>query len=378
MKVFVLFLVVIFFFVGCKNEKKGNIKYDFKTIKVSFSTTKEAVLSTDIIDSIQYIKLEDTKEPIGEIKKILVDDNKIIIWDNSRKNIWVFSDKGKFIGRIAKLGREPEEYASIINFSFTAPNKIHIIDGWSQAIKTYSTTGEFISKEETEGIPCDYLDCKNLKYYYIYTNENNLGHRYRLNIKDSANTTTVFFDYTKPSLFAGLGGDFILKSKNKLYLRQPYNDTIFCLNNKELIARYVFDFGKNSYPSKDIYLAKDMATFKKIISKKAYEGNISDVIISKKYIVLKYYQQIKNDETKTSILIYNTQTNQISTYHYLLKGAAETMVTYPMATDGEYFYYPCNSADLPEQVIKRYKEQGRHSNYDENSNPTIIRYKYKL
>jgi hypothetical protein len=374
MKIWDFFLLVTLFISGCSSDERGMIKYDSKTIKASFSDTKE-VLATDIIDSIQYVKLEDTKEPIGNIQKMLIDDNKIMLWDNSRKSIWVYTSEGKIIGQISRFGGGPEEYASIYNFSFTAPDKIHIIDGVSRAIKTYSTTGKFISQEKTEGYACDYIESKNKKYSFLYSLDKNNGQQYYFNVRNTDNTNIGFFDYRKPFMFVKNGGDFILKSNDLLYLRQPYNDTIYSLNNNQLTAKYTFDFGKNSYPSKDIYNAKNLQEVDKILSKKVYEGNASNVLISKKYITALYFQQKVIHELYASTLIHNTQTNKTCTYYMLNRGEHEISLEYPMATDGEYFYFARNSFELPEQVIKRYKGGAM---YDENSNPTIIKYKYKL
>lgn len=368
-----IYCFAIFLIIGCKNEEKGSVKHDFRTIKVSFSNIKE-VLSTDIIDSIQYIKLEDTKEPIGEIEKMIVEDDKIILLDASLKCIWVFDSKGLFIGRISKFGRGPEEYASIYNISFTAPNMIHVIDGATRSVKTYSTTGEFISQEKTYGNIFDYMVFQKQKYIYYYYSFPNVGPKYYFNVYHGDNAVTGFFEYNKPFLFVGNGGDFILKNDDLCYLRLPYNDTIYSVDNADVTAKYVFDFGKNRYPSRDIYKAKSLEEVDRIVLRNKYEGNISNVIISKKHIVLNFHQENNpGSNQKTATLIYNMESGATCTYNALLKGKHEIMLDYPLASDGKYFYFPRNSFELPEQIIKR-----QHSEYNENSNPTIIKYKYKI
>lgn len=376
MKILFFSLLIVFSCIGCINNKKGGVEHDFKTIKVAFDDSKE-ILSTDIIDSIQYIKLADTDDPIGNIRKMIVEDNKIILWDNSRNCIWIFSDKGRFIGQISKLGKGPGEYTSIHGFSYTAPNKIHINDWLVRAIKTYSISGEFIGEEITEGYTSQFEQYKNKKFYFKYDFGQDVNNKYLFNITDSANKNTGYFKYDKPFTFFGVGGDFILKSKDSLYFRLPYRDTIYALNNKQLISKYVFDFGKNRYPSKAIYNAKNQKEVDAILSKQMYEGNMSDVLISNKYIVLNYQRQKTVHEAELSTLIHNIQTDVSCTYYYLLKGDHEILLQYPMATDGEFFYFSRNSFELPKEVISRLKQQ-QHSAYDQNSNPTIIKYKYKL
>lgn len=374
MKFFIFNLLVILLFVGCKTEQEGQIKYDFKTIKVSFSTTEDLAMVDSIIDVIDYIKLEDTKERIGLIKKIIIENNKIIIWDDARKCVWIFTDKGKFVSQVSRFGNGIEEYASIYNISFTEPNIINIVDGISRTVNTYTTNGKFIVKETTEGNVINFLTYQNKTFWFYYF-RNNEKNTYYFNVEESDNSRIGFFQYNKPFLFLD-GGDFLIESNDLLYLRLPYNDTIFSYENKTLTAKYIFDFGINSYPSKEIYDAKTLREFNNIISQKKYEGNISNLFISKEYMVLSYNQQQSVNELNTSVLIRNLVTDQTFTYRYLGGLKNEIIPNYPMATDGENFYSLYNSTELPGPLKNIYKNQ--NLKYDVSSNPILIKYKYKL
>jgi hypothetical protein len=375
MRVILLCFFIMLCLLGCKHEKKGVIAYDFTKIKASFLTTKGEVFSNDIIDSVQFIKLQDTREPIGEIKKMLVEDHKVFIWDNSRKAIWAFHDNGKLIGQISKLGKADDGYSSIYNFSYTSPDKIHIIDGVTRSVKTYSTEGKFLGKELTAGNVSDYLDFQSYTYsfyYYCYSLQNT----HYLVAEGPDNSKIGFFDYTRLFKFIGNGGDYLLKGNNALYLRLPYNDTIFNLDKQVLTAKFVFDFGKNSYPSKRIYDARNLSEVDKIVAEQPFEGNVSNVLISDQYIAAMFYKQKGANELNTSILIHNIKTNRTCTYHALIGDERQISPNYPAATDGKYFYSYFNSSELPEQLIQFYKIQ--KVDLGINSNPVIVKYKYKL
>jgi hypothetical protein len=361
--------------LGCKHEKKGVVAYEFTKIRASFKTTKEEVFSNDIIDSVQFIKLQDTREPIGEIKKMLVEDHKVLIWDNSRKVIWAFHDNGMLIGRISKLGKADDEYSSIYNFSYTAPDKINIIDGVTRAIKTYSTRGEFLGRELTAGNVSDYVDFQNYAYsfyYYCYS----LRDTHYLVAEGPDNSKVGFFDYTRLFKFIGNGGDYLLKGNKALYLRLPYNDTIFSLDKQALTAKFVFDFGRNRYPSKRIYDAGNLSEVDKIVAEQPFEGNVSNVLISDQYIAAMFHQQNGRNNLNTSILIHNIKTNRTCTYHSLIGDERQIAPNYPVATDGNYFYSYYNSSQLPEQLMQLYKNQKVALGI--NSNPVLVKYRYKL
>ncbi len=66
---------------------------DYQTIKIDYSGNKE-VLSVDLIDSIEYIILEEPSLLVGQVEKMVVENGKILLCANSNKCIWVFDDKG--------------------------------------------------------------------------------------------------------------------------------------------------------------------------------------------------------------------------------------------------------------------------------------------
>lgn len=373
-------IIILCFFItlclsGCKHEKKGVVAYDFTTIQASFSTTKGEVFSNDIIDSVQFIKLQDTREPIGEIKKMQVEDHKVFIWDDSRKAIWAFRDDGRLIGEISKLGNADDEYSSIYNFSYTTPDKVHIVDGITRSVKTYTPQGKFLSRDLTAGNVSDYIDFQNYTYsfyYYCYS----LRNTHYLVAEAPDNSKVGFFDYTRLFKFIGNGGDYLLKGNNALYLRLPYNDTIFSLDKQALTAKFVFDFGKNRYPSKRIYDAINLSEVDKIVTEQPFEGNISNVLISDHYIAAMFHQQNGRNNLNTSILIHNIKTNRTCTYHSIIGDERQIAPDYPVATDGKYFYSYYNSSQLPEQLMQLYKNQ--KVNFGINSNPVLVKYKYKL
>lgn len=48
----------------------------------------------DLIDSIEYIILEEPSLLVGQVEKMVVENGKILLCANSNKCIWVFDDKG--------------------------------------------------------------------------------------------------------------------------------------------------------------------------------------------------------------------------------------------------------------------------------------------
>jgi hypothetical protein len=89
-----------------------------KKISINYHEAKEIINDYDIIDSVQYIKLEDTDNLIGEVRKMIITPNEYLLWDNQNKWIWIFDKSGKYRNKITNFGLGPDEYSSIVNFFF--------------------------------------------------------------------------------------------------------------------------------------------------------------------------------------------------------------------------------------------------------------------
>jgi hypothetical protein len=362
--------------LGCIPKSEEKIVNNAKKIKIDYNPD-EMVISTDIIDSVAYIPLVDTDEPLGNIGKMIIESNKILLWDKSLNCIWAFDTKGNFISKISKSGSGPGEYNSLQGFSFTPPNSIHINDSQAKKIRTYSLSGEFLGEENTDGYVTNYLEYNNMKLFFNHYFEDVTEGKFYFNVINHDGTSVGFFNYENPFTFFGNGGDFIIKSNESVYLTLPYYDTIYSLENfDKLITKYILDFGNNHYPTKDLYKADNITSRSNILSKGGYIGNPSNVILSNKYMVLNYSQQIDSYSSNVATLIYNTATDKFITYSVIDRGTHDIHIGHPMTTDGESFYSLKYSHEVPDTLMKVIKNGD--SDTQENSNPIVIKYSYKI
>lgn len=66
--------------------------------------------ASDIVRSVEYVKLETTSESVFKSGGVTLTDNYIFITDGSQPTILKFDRRGKFICKIGKFGRGPGEY----------------------------------------------------------------------------------------------------------------------------------------------------------------------------------------------------------------------------------------------------------------------------
>ncbi len=110
-------LILSIILVSCNNHKGRN--QDDAVFNVSFdnyNSTIDLKLS-DLIDDYKFVKLETTPESlIGINPRVILAKDKILIIDMN--GIFKFSADGKFISKIIRLGRGPDEISSVINYSY--------------------------------------------------------------------------------------------------------------------------------------------------------------------------------------------------------------------------------------------------------------------
>ena len=133
-----LFVCVLVFCNCTQKQKEGIIQVNLDDAQI--------INSNLFIDSIRYVKLETTDLSIvSNIRKILMDDERIYILDNLSK-IYVFDKEGKFQYVIDKIGQGPEEYISASNISLNRMHPwIEILDLYSYKVFFYDVkNGDFI------------------------------------------------------------------------------------------------------------------------------------------------------------------------------------------------------------------------------------------
>ena len=149
MERFFLSISFIFFCILCTaqsikvQDSKDKRIIDFD--KAKYPDTR--LLTSTLYKSAKIIPLETNKSClIGDIGKIQVIDDFILIMDFQTNSLYVFDREGRFIRKIGGVGQGPGEYASIADVTIDKVNKtVYIEDGRLSRIHKYDiATGKFI------------------------------------------------------------------------------------------------------------------------------------------------------------------------------------------------------------------------------------------
>ena len=103
-------ILSLLLFSSCRHEKKT----DLITIDIleGLKTEKEFRLS-EIVDDVEYVKLETTPECLLSEASYMIVKNYILVTQDSPKQIYLFTRSGKYLRKIGRTGKGPDEYIRI-------------------------------------------------------------------------------------------------------------------------------------------------------------------------------------------------------------------------------------------------------------------------
>ncbi len=122
-----------------------------QVIEIPESIEDSTIQLDQILDSVYYIALETDKDNyIGHIDALLFTDSTIIIGDfNLTRSIFIFDHFGRFINKISNLGRGPQEFMSLLDFTYDyITNRIILYDNIGFKIHSYDKIGNYIDSEK--------------------------------------------------------------------------------------------------------------------------------------------------------------------------------------------------------------------------------------
>lgn len=300
-------------------------------INLEKSKIRTEVPFDDIFSSVSYIPLETTPNSIiSGVDKIETTEDFFIILDKVQEAIFIFHRKnGKFIKKIANLGKGPGEYVEISDFLFNAKTQqIEIFDLGKRVLHCYNLEGVFmrdkiVKQQEEIGFAV-----KQFNGTYIFTRNNLYApfkNKGQLAIFKEVNDTLAF-QSSISEIPLGLR-DAIYKQaqildiyQGDIYFKQMLNDTIYRITNNNMVPFCSVKIADNS-PEQINAINKgersfqgDFSSFLTSITKdKNLIWDFSKFYILKESIFMSiaYHGLYHN-------VIYSTKTGNVSSYAAIL------------------------------------------------------------
>jgi len=226
--------------------KQTTTNNDLITINIDQANMHNTILFSEIFKQIRIVPLETTREClIGNIDKMLIRNDTIYILDEKiARSLFVFDKTGKFIRKIGKLGKGPGEYNKPRSFSIDTKNKIINIYGVGK-ILNYTLNGDFIRNIRTENYSVIDIANQDGTIYVDHSPFQNDKNGTLLTAFDKEgkvlNTWLPNAEYTH-GFQQNMTAIFeLVETPEDIKYIRPFFDTIFSINNQELIPFISFE-----------------------------------------------------------------------------------------------------------------------------------------
>lgn len=382
MKILFLFLLLSLFF-SCNKTRtssplkiKGTYAEQVKVVPLRIETIRGKMKYSELVDTstLSVIPLETTKESVfGSNIECKIFNENIYIRDCQQKTILVFSETGKFLGKVDKVGRSPQEYIYCKDFWVEA-DSIMILD-YSRLLYYNRRDFSFIKSVDLgkKGIAALTMAADDSSYYFQLSEISAIQSSVVITDKNF-NVKTALRDpsFGKKAIFTF---PTFFKMTGKMYYHHEYNDTLYRPNSKGLEIEYIWDCGErafnldqyfripvnvnSSYPVREVperYFCSFVGY--------AYADSILSFSGSYGGKTLKCLYSLISGKVK----IMNLENIEDDVFHM-------NMRIYPYISENDYFYtliYPNTSLNG-----RRPRQEGPFSGRTEDDNPVFLKFKYR-
>ena len=372
------FFSFFLFLAGCGNQSKPvSVEQEIIT-PLSAGNAVDDLLP--YIDSVEVVPLETTgKALIGLVGKILLLPNGNVLI-KSTASMFMFSPEGKFLFQIGKNGRGPEEYLTIDDVCLSQDARELWILGGCEIVKYSTETGRFIRKTTLE-LPeiCNGFDAiasgpghSAFLYYCPQMDENNFSEDfYCLYRYDEQGRILQKF---LPRKDYGLNIALITQASDNRYILRPQDSDNICyyLSDSLPVPRVKIDFGKETIKNR---YSSDLQTY---LRSDYYKMPVY-IYDTRDYFYFSYC----GPEATDCYCIHSFKKNKTITWER--KGDDADGMFMIGGADKDFFYGIYNDyRDWDEillnrqDLLKRAIIQKTHLRIPEDSNPLLVKVKFKF
>lgn len=372
------FFSFFLFLAGCGNQSKPvSVEQEIITPLSAGNAVNDLL---PYIDSVEVVPLETTgKALIGLVGKILLLPNGNVLI-KSTASMFMFSPKGKFLFQIGKNGRGPEEYLTIDDVCLSQDARELWILGGCEIVKYSTETGQFIRKTTLE-LPeiCNGFDAiasgpghSAFLYYCPQMDENNFSEDfYCLYRYDEQGRILQKF---LPRKDYGLNIALITQTSDNRYILRPQDSDNICyyLSDSLPVPRVKIDFGKETIKNR---YSSDLQTY---LRSDYYKMPVY-IYDTRDYFYFSYC----GPEATDCYCIHSFKNSKTITWER--KGDDADGMFMIGGADKDFFYGIYNDyRDWDEillnrqDLLKRAIIQKTHFRIPEDSNPLLVKVKFKF
>lgn len=363
------FLLLILTLSGCNRKIKEKTDIGVNLLKIDWESVSDvADYSSMVEDSVLIIALDTTNAGlIGEVTKLVYQNDLIYIADNLTKSVFVFDMSGKLQHKIHAAGNGPGEYINISYFTVHVTDLV-ILDHYQNKLLFYNKSGKFIRDKHIGDIWGTDLFCIDNKLYLPNNNSGSKSgyyHLYSIDLDNSDHLGKYLpFDEPKTNLGWSIDSYYAQCGNEALLCFCPY-DELYTVKNGDIYLSYKIDFGVKRLPKQ--YIEGDGTIALRTAIRNNYVVGLRKFWQSAQYLFL-YFADSENDY----ISIYNKVTGEMQTTKHLQNAKMGDLLLQPngegfiiqneqiiQCYNADYWNFPGNIERLKSSDTSFYTEELR-------------------
>lgn len=368
-------LILIVLLPSCRESRQKAVTPAEIVAKVDVSESDKGFDVCQIANLEKVIPLETVGNAlIGEIDKLEMDDNHIVILDKRMRAVWLFGIDGKFIRKIGRLGNGPKEYVSLDDMCFDKENgTVWIWDRVKQVMLEYDLAGDFL-KEVATGFSSNVFAKTNEGFWLYYSYLKNPDNNSLILVNEEMDHLVKGFFATKETFPVSLSSGFTSWA-GKEYFYFPLSNVLYSLDGTEARPYIEFDFGERTLPySKIVNMSPE--EYETLIDSGSYLGGLKNVQLSSKYCFFQFSSTVQNKYVTAYYGVLDLETLKVEVFSYL--NGSDLLVDFSSllcVTANDELVYPI----YPSKHHPIYYDELRTLVPDvtEESNPILVLYRLK-
>ncbi len=299
---------------ACSGNTAKQSNAEVKLVKIDWNNVSESLDYSSLVeDSVLMFPLETTDEClIGEVTKLIYQNQQIYIADNIGKSIFVFDMSGKLKAKVHAVGTGPGEYSNISYFTVHGTDMV-MFDHYMGKFVFYDASGKFIREKGIGGVWATDLFCMGDKLYLPNDGSRSDSGFYHLFTMDLANSdeTEKYLPFNEKvnNQSWGIGSCYAKLGNEALVCFWPF-DELYTVKDRMVSLSYKIDFGDRRLPKQ--YIEGDGTTALRTAIRDNYVTGLDRFWQSEQYLFL-YFSDSQYEYTT----IYMKETGEMQTTKYL-------------------------------------------------------------
>lgn len=247
------FILVLIILCSCKEESAEIVANE--QIQVSFENienqTKEFV---NLIEDVNLIPLDIDSVIIPDLPQLRVTNENIYMLSERQQELYIYSKSGKYINKISRLGKGPNEYVNAESFSLNSKSDIILYDLGLGKYLLFTKHGKFIKEVKLKDF-CDDFVCLNDTTFagFFRVSEKFISKPNAIKVFGINGELIKSFlqlpAWLNESSLSPTSGSFFSINESDVNLTMPYSNIVYQITPDTFVCKYNIDFGNHSIPA---------------------------------------------------------------------------------------------------------------------------------